>query len=369
MWFRQVLRLQSISRQNFRVQVKYEIHLCPILTASAPARSRKNGYYEILGVSANSRNGDIKAGYMEIVKKHHPDRAGPDNAESKAIFEEATEAYQFLMEPTQRYFYDRNGFPSDPKKNRNQSSSTASSAHDFDPKYNIYRNRRSDEEQTRKEYEEWIKSQGHSGHAAQKINMKQKFKNTWVEWRYGFKYYDFPWEIKSFFQTLLAVSCAMGIVLYAFKSYIKYYMADVKVARLNDMTRNPEIALQSDILGAAGIRNYSNSPFYGSTNRKFAQQDSENSTLDEPLPMIEIGKKSKKLRNWKETRKEKEERIESEKESRKERRIRVQKELEEYKISHRMGVLRDRLRVLDSEADIVGKEIRRLESRLPQPPE
>ena len=85
--------------------------------------------------------------------------------------------------------------------------------------------------------------------------------------------------------------------------------------------------------------------------------------------MIEIGKKSKKLRNWKETRKEKEERIESEKESRKERRNRVQKELEEYKISHRMGVLRDRLRVLDSEADIVQKEIRRLESRLPPPTE
>ena len=61
----------------------------------------------------------------------------------------------------------------------------------------ICRNRRSDEEQTRKDYEEWIKSQGHSGHGAQKINMKQKFKNMWVEWRYGFKYYDFPWEIKS----------------------------------------------------------------------------------------------------------------------------------------------------------------------------
>ena len=85
--------------------------------------------------------------------------------------------------------------------------------------------------------------------------------------------------------------------------------------------------------------------------------------------MIAIGKKSKKLRNWKETHKEKEERIESEKESRKDRRNRVQKELEEYKISHRMGVLRDRLRVLDSEADIVRKEIRRLESRLTKPPE
>jgi len=368
MWFRQVLRLQSISRQNFRVQVKYEIHLCPILTASAPARSRKNGYYEILGVSANSRNGDIKAGYMEIVKKHHPDRAGPDNAESKAIFEEATEAYQFLIEPTQRYFYDRNGFPSDPTKKRNQSS-TSSTAHDYDPKYNIYRNRRSDEEQTRKEYEEWIKSQGHSGHAEQKINMKQKFKNMWVDFRYGFKYYDFPWEIKSFFITLLAVSSAMGIVLYGFKSYIRYYMADVKVARLNDMTRNPETALQSDILGAAGVRNYSNSPFYASKNRKFAQQDFENSNQDEPLPTIEKGKGSKKPLYWKETRKEKDERIESEKESRKERRNRVQKELEEYKISHRMGVLRDRLRVLDSEANIVRKEIRRLESRLSPPPE
>ena len=82
--------------------------------------------------------------------------------------------------------------------------------------------------------------------------------------------------------------------------------------------------------------------------------------------MIEKGKKSKKLRNLKETRKEKEERIESEKESRKEQRNRVQKELEEYKISHRLGVLRDRLRVLDSEAEIVRKEIRRLESKPPE---
>lgn len=85
--------------------------------------------------------------------------------------------------------------------------------------------------------------------------------------------------------------------------------------------------------------------------------------------MIEIGKKSKNLRNWRETPKEKEERIKSEKENRKERRNRVQQELEEYKICQRMGVLRDRLRVLDSEADIVRKEIRHLESRMSPPPE
>ena len=71
MWFRQVLRLHSISRQNFRVQVKYEIHLCPILSASAPARSRKNGYYEILGVSANSRNGDIKVKLVFMELNHN----------------------------------------------------------------------------------------------------------------------------------------------------------------------------------------------------------------------------------------------------------------------------------------------------------
>ena len=87
MWCRQVLRLHSVSRRNFLVQVKYEIHLCPVLSATKPARSRKNGYYEVLGISANSRAGDIKTGYLNIVKKHHPDRAGQENEESKAIFE------------------------------------------------------------------------------------------------------------------------------------------------------------------------------------------------------------------------------------------------------------------------------------------
>ena len=46
----------------------------------------------------------------------------------------------------------------------------------------------------------------------------------------------------------------MGVTLYALKSFIRWSMSDIKVPRLNDMTRNPEIALQNDILGAAGIR-------------------------------------------------------------------------------------------------------------------
>ena len=95
----------------------------------------------------------------------------------------------------------------------------------------------------------------------------------------------------------------------------------------------------------------------------------ENSNPDEPLPTIKKEKDTKKHLYWKESRKDKDERIEKEKETRKERREKVQKELEEYKISHRLGVLRDRLRVLDSEATIVRNEIRRLESRQSLPEE
>ena len=51
-------------------------------------------------------------------------------------------------------------------------------------------------------------------------------------------------------------------------------------------------------------------------------------------------------------------------ETRKQKRTRVQKELEDYKISHRLGVLRYRLQIIDSESDIIRNEIRSLEKTL-----
>ena len=57
------------------------------------------------------------------------------------------------------------------------------------------------------------------------------------------------------------------------------------------------------------------------------------------------------------------------KESRKERRQRIQKELHDGKIAHRISVLRDRLKLLDSEALIVRNEIRSLESKRSAPDE
>ena len=38
---------------------------------------------------------DIKHAYLRIAMKHHPDKAGADNVESKEIFEEASEAYRY----------------------------------------------------------------------------------------------------------------------------------------------------------------------------------------------------------------------------------------------------------------------------------
>ena len=57
---------------------------------------RYNGYYEVLGLpmGSSAKIADIKHAYLRIAMKHHPDKAGADNENSKEIFEEASEAYR-----------------------------------------------------------------------------------------------------------------------------------------------------------------------------------------------------------------------------------------------------------------------------------
>ena len=93
----------------FSVSVSCEFHVSSVI-CEKQAKHRRNGYYEVLGIPQTSKMADIKHAYLRIAKKHHPDKAGNDE-KSKKIFEEATEAYQTLMDPNQRYFYDRHGFP------------------------------------------------------------------------------------------------------------------------------------------------------------------------------------------------------------------------------------------------------------------
>ena len=55
----------------------------------------KRDYYEVLGVTKNAPEQDIKKAYRRIAMKNHPDR-NPDNKDADHLFKEATEAYEVL---------------------------------------------------------------------------------------------------------------------------------------------------------------------------------------------------------------------------------------------------------------------------------
>ena len=58
----------------------------------------KRDYYEVLGVSKNASDDEIKKAYKKMAIKYHPDR-NPDDKEAEAKFKEAAEAYDVLRDP------------------------------------------------------------------------------------------------------------------------------------------------------------------------------------------------------------------------------------------------------------------------------
>ncbi len=68
----------------------------------------KQDYYEILGVSRDATQEEIKAAYRREALKHHPDRNKGDK-EAERRFKEAAEAYEVLSNPEKRARYDRYG--------------------------------------------------------------------------------------------------------------------------------------------------------------------------------------------------------------------------------------------------------------------
>ncbi len=68
----------------------------------------KKDYYQVLGVSKDAEEKDIKAAYRRLARKHHPD-VNPGSKESEAAFKEVSEAYQVLSDPEKRQQYDRFG--------------------------------------------------------------------------------------------------------------------------------------------------------------------------------------------------------------------------------------------------------------------
>ena len=65
-------------------------------------------YYEILGLSRNASEQDIKKAFRRLAMKYHPDR-NPDDAESLAKFKEAKEAHDVLTDARKRSAYDQFG--------------------------------------------------------------------------------------------------------------------------------------------------------------------------------------------------------------------------------------------------------------------
>ena len=69
----------------------------------------KRDYYEVLGVSKDASEDEIKKAYRKLAIKYHPDR-NPDDAEAEEKFKEAAEAYDVLHDQQKRQQYDQFGF-------------------------------------------------------------------------------------------------------------------------------------------------------------------------------------------------------------------------------------------------------------------
>jgi molecular chaperone DnaJ len=68
----------------------------------------KADYYEVLGVSRDASDQELKSAYRKQALKYHPDRNPGDHA-AEEKFKQASEAYQVLSDADKRAAYDRYG--------------------------------------------------------------------------------------------------------------------------------------------------------------------------------------------------------------------------------------------------------------------
>src|SRR4051794_31109881 len=84
----------------------------------------KKKYYDILGVSEDASETEIKKAYRKLALKWHPDRwVGKPESEKKVAeekFKEINEAHGVLSDPKKRQNYDRYGSSEGPTQGFNK---------------------------------------------------------------------------------------------------------------------------------------------------------------------------------------------------------------------------------------------------------
>jgi molecular chaperone DnaJ len=75
---------------------------------SATANVTKVDFYEVLSVSRDANDQELKTAYRKLAMQYHPDR-NPDDPSAEEKFKECSEAYQVLSDPEKRAAYDRYG--------------------------------------------------------------------------------------------------------------------------------------------------------------------------------------------------------------------------------------------------------------------
>jgi len=64
-------------------------------------------YYDLLGVTSEVNETELKKAYRKAAMKYHPDKNPSPDAEEK--FKEISKVYQVLSDPNLRVVYDKNG--------------------------------------------------------------------------------------------------------------------------------------------------------------------------------------------------------------------------------------------------------------------
>jgi molecular chaperone DnaJ len=68
----------------------------------------KRDYYDILGISRDADEKEVKRAYRKLAMKYHPDR-NPEDKDADDKFKEASEAYEILADQSKRAAYDQFG--------------------------------------------------------------------------------------------------------------------------------------------------------------------------------------------------------------------------------------------------------------------